>query len=140
MDRKSITAHHMACQITRPNTTWYFPVGFVKDQVYRSRVRDLKDMQERIYAGVNNCKKEFMLVSTMSHFVLEHAIKLLEEKEGIQLNGINKLLVYADDVVLLGDNEEILRAVAACLANRTVDSLLASVYCVLLFCLHSAVT
>ena len=28
----------------------------------------------------------------------------------LQLNGVNKLLVYADDVVLLGDNEEILRA------------------------------
>ena len=37
---------------------------------------------------------------------LEHAIKSLEEKDGLQLNGINKLFVYADDVVLLGDNEK----------------------------------
>ena len=38
-------------------------------------------------------------------FVLEHVIKSLEEKEGLQLNGINKQLVYVDDVVLLGDTK-----------------------------------
>ncbi|PSN30365.1 hypothetical protein C0J52_25956 [Blattella germanica] len=44
------------------------------------------------------------------NFVLEHAIISLEDKEGVQLNGIHKLLVYADDIVLLlGDSEEILK-------------------------------
>ncbi|PSN46840.1 hypothetical protein C0J52_09571 [Blattella germanica] len=33
----------------------------------------------------------------------------MKDKEGIQLNGIHKLLVYADDIVLLGDSEEILK-------------------------------
>ena len=27
MGRKSITVHHMACQVTRPNTTWFFSCG-----------------------------------------------------------------------------------------------------------------
>ena len=58
----------------------------------------------------NGLKQGDALSPLLFNFVLEHAIKSLEEKEGLQLNGINKLLVYADDVVLLGDNEEILRA------------------------------
>ena len=56
MDRKRIIVHHMACQITRPNTTWFFPVGggVAKDQVYRTPVSDFADLQEKIYAAVNN--------------------------------------------------------------------------------------
>ena len=46
--------HHLACQITRPNTTDFFLWGFVKDVVYRAPVRDWADLQERIYAAVNN--------------------------------------------------------------------------------------
>ena len=53
------------------------------------------------------------------NFVPEYAIKSLEEKEGLHLSGINKLLVYADDVVLLGDNEEILRANMHTLLSNT---------------------
>ena len=44
MDRKKITVHHMAFQITRPNTTrFFFLWRFVKDQVYRTPIRDLVD-------------------------------------------------------------------------------------------------
>ena len=32
----------------------FFPWGFVKDQVYRTPLRDLADLQERIHAAVNN--------------------------------------------------------------------------------------
>ena len=53
------------------------------------------------------------------NFVLEHPINSLEEKERLQLNGINKLLVYEDDVLLLGDNEEILRANTHTLLSNT---------------------
>ena len=45
-------------------------------------------------------------------------ISLKKEKEGLQLNDINKLLVYADDVVLLG-YEEILRANTHTLLSNT---------------------
>ena len=55
----------------------------------------------------------------MHAFILEHAIRSLEEKEGLHLNGVNKLLVYADDVVLLGDNEEILRGNRHTLLSNT---------------------
>ncbi|PSN39411.1 hypothetical protein C0J52_18656 [Blattella germanica] len=50
-----------------------------------------------------------MLSPLLFNFVLEQAIKSLEDKGGVQLNGIHKLLVYADDIALLGDSEEILK-------------------------------
>ena len=56
----------------------------------------------------NGLKQGNALSPLLFNFVLEHGIKSLEEKEGLQLNGINKLLVYADNIVLLRDNEEIL--------------------------------
>ena len=36
------------------NTTCFFLWGFVKDQVHRTTVCDFADLQERIYAAVNN--------------------------------------------------------------------------------------
>ena len=44
------TAVDTTCQITRPNSTDFFE--FVMDQVYRTPVRDLADLQERIYVAV----------------------------------------------------------------------------------------
>ena len=67
----------------------------------------------------NGLKQGDALSLLLFNFVLEHAIKSLEEKEGLQLNGINMLLVYEDDVVLLGDNEEILRANTHTLLSHT---------------------
>ena len=42
------------CVGARPITTSFFLWGFVKEQVYGTPVRDLADLQERIYAAVNN--------------------------------------------------------------------------------------
>ena len=47
----------------------------------------------------NGLKQGDALSPLPFNFILEHAIKSLEEKEGLQLNGVNKLLVYADDVL-----------------------------------------
>ena len=51
-------------------------------------------------------------------YVEEYRIKIMQKfssfeiaiksMEGLELNGINQLLLYADDVVLLGDSEEVL--------------------------------
>ena len=55
----------------------------------------------KIYTvGLTKLKQGDALPPLLFNFVLEHAIKSLEEKEGLRLNGINKLLVYADNVLL----------------------------------------
>jgi len=45
------------------------------------------------------------LTPLLFKFALEYAIrKIQESKKGLKLNGIHELLVYADDVKLLGGN------------------------------------
>ncbi|PSN49532.1 hypothetical protein C0J52_04975 [Blattella germanica] len=73
----------------------------------KSKVRVGKHVSD-IFEIHNGLKQGDALSLLLFNFVLEHPIKSLENKEGIQLNGIHKLLVYADDIVLLGDSEEIL--------------------------------
>ena len=60
MDWMRIAVHHMACQITRPNTISFFLWGFVKDQIYRTKVRDLADLQKIIYAALNNVTPQIL--------------------------------------------------------------------------------
>jgi hypothetical protein len=44
-------------------------------------------------------------ITTALKFALEYTIKKAQEKQvGLKLNGTHQLLVYADDVNLLGDN------------------------------------
>ncbi|PSN29402.1 hypothetical protein C0J52_28015 [Blattella germanica] len=74
----------------------------------KSRVRVGKQVSD-IFEIHNGLKQGDSLSPLLFNFVLEHAIKSLEDKEGVQLNGILKLLVYADDIVLLDDSEEILK-------------------------------
>jgi hypothetical protein len=41
----------------------------------------------------------------LSNFVIEYAVRKVQEKsDGTEINGTHQLLVYADDINILGDN------------------------------------
>ena len=60
MDRERITVYHMTYQITTSNTIWFLLWVFVKDQVYTTPVRDLADLESKIYAAVNNVTAQML--------------------------------------------------------------------------------
>jgi hypothetical protein len=58
----------------------------------------------------NGLKQEDTLSSLLFNFVLEYAIRKVQENQmGLKRNGTHKLLAYADDVNLLGDNIDTLK-------------------------------
>jgi retron-type reverse transcriptase len=53
----------------------------------------------------NGLKQGDVLSPLLSNFALECAIRKVQENQvGLKLNGTHKLLAYANDVNLLGDN------------------------------------
>jgi hypothetical protein len=75
------------------------------------------------FPNQNSLKQGYALSPLLFNFVLEYAIRKVKENHmGLKLNGTHQLLVYANDVNLLGDNIDIINQNAETLSDARKEA------------------
>jgi hypothetical protein len=77
---------------------------YLNETYSRSKARTGKYLSDNFLIQ-NGLKQGDALSPVFFNFALEYAIKKVQEIQvGLKLNGTHQLLVYAADVIVLGDN------------------------------------
>ena len=86
-----------------------------------SRVRVGKNLSD-MFPIRNGLKQGDALSPLLFNFALEHAIRRVQvNQDGLKLNGTHQLLVYADDVNILGGNAHTVKENAEALVGATKE-------------------
>jgi len=86
-----------------------------------SRVRVGRHLSEMF--PIKNGLKQVAISSLLFYFALEYAIRMVQaNQDGLKLNGTHQLLVYADDVTVLGGSAHTIKKNADALAVASKET------------------